>query len=77
MPKIRDLKKRLEEYDDDTPCAYALWLPEDVREQVAAWLHEISDEDVETTLDTMHRRHDATIGMNWDVLEACVPDHLE
>lgn len=67
MPTIAELKKHLEGYKDGTPCAYALWLPDDVT-AVAPQLKKKPDQ-VAEVLDEVHRRHDANNGITWDTLK--------
>jgi hypothetical protein len=56
------------------PCAWALWLPGDVRDYAAEITGPLTDAQVEETLSNMQKRHDASVGLNWDVLVACIPD---
>ncbi len=70
---IKQLKKLLEAYDDDTPCAYDIWLPEDVKSHAG----DVTSEQIAETLSNMQRRKDASIGLNWDVLNACLPAGIE
>ena len=64
---IAEAKKQLEGYPDDTPCAFALWLPDDVV-SIAPELKDNPDK-VADVLDEVHHRHDASIGINWGTLE--------
>ncbi len=67
---IGELKEHLNGYADDTPCAHALWLPEDV-------IHAAKDNDLpEPTaeqcaevLSGMGHRHDANYGLTWDTVQ--------
>jgi hypothetical protein len=68
--RIKDLIKHLEAYDPETACAYALWLPDDVREQAEG--HHLADEDVETILGKVQDSHDANIGINWEVIDCAI-----
>jgi hypothetical protein len=67
---IAQLIKHLEQYNPDDVIAYDLWTVDDV-------LHEgnhhddypdVTQEQAEEVLGRMERHKDATIGMNWDVL---------
>ena len=66
MATIGELKKHLASYRDSTHCAYALWLPDDVRSLKGG--KKLKKDEVDRVLDDTHHHHDATIGINWDVL---------
>ncbi len=66
---IGELKKHLGGIPDGTPCAYALWLPDDVT--VAAKdndLPEPTAEQCEIVLYDMEHWKDANYGMTWDTV---------
>ncbi len=72
---IGQLKKSLEALDDSTPCAYALWLPGDVRDLATERGHGVlTPEQVETVLNDVQHRYDASIGINWDVIAQYLPE---
>jgi hypothetical protein len=74
--KIGDLIERLKQYDDQTPCAYSLWLPHDIRD--AGELrgeNPLTESDIEEILDSVQRQQDASIGINHDVIEAHIEMH--
>ena len=64
---IKDLIKHLQAYDPETTCAHALWLPEDVKGIESG--KDLTDEQVNSVLDTVEHCHDANYGITWDTLE--------
>ncbi len=68
---IGELKKYLDRYSDDTPCANALWLPEDVTQAAKEQnLPEPNAEQCASVLYDMDHYHDANHGLTWDGLLA-------
>jgi hypothetical protein len=62
---IKEAIKFLKTYPAETPCAFSLWLPEDVQSVSNTPLSEDTIADV---LGEVHDNHDANYGINWDVL---------
>lgn len=68
--RIKDLIENLQGYDPEMPIAYALWQPDDV----GAWLEDrhtgikLPMSVVSEILAQTQRKHDATVGLNWEVL---------
>lgn len=76
---IGALKEILNGYDDDTPCSYDLWLPNDVRDIVAVdmpYQAPITDEEVEETLNTVFRLRNAEYGTSWQTIKDCLPESV-
>jgi hypothetical protein len=76
---IGALREILKNYADDTPCSYDLWLPNDVRDLVAAEMPDespITDAEIEDTLDAVFRRRDAEYGTTWQTIKDCLPDSV-
>ena len=66
--------EKLKCYESGMSCALALWLPDDVR-QVAEEEHfGLTDDQVTEVLYMVEHHHDATIGINWDVIREHVRD---
>jgi len=67
---IQEAIKHFQSYPPETPCAFALWLPDDAQ-QVAQEndLPPLTDAQVAESLADMHQHHDASVGFNWDTLE--------
>ncbi len=64
---IGELKQHLESYSDDTPCAYALWLSDDVIH--AAEVNELPIPDAAecaAALNDIQRHHDTDNGITWE-----------
>jgi hypothetical protein len=62
-------------YNADTPCAFALWLPEDVEQQAEHEGKSLTQEQIADVLEGVHRRHDATIGISWDTISCWLEDY--
>ena len=52
----------------DTPCAYAIWRTDDVGTKASEMGVKLGEGEAAEVLELMHRKHDCTIGMNWDVM---------
>ena len=70
MMNIKDLIEHLETYDPETPCAYDLWLPDDVK--CVDETREFTDDEIANVLDHVQDTRDATLGINWDTLEYAI-----
>lgn len=78
MPKISDLIEHLRSaYAPDEPCAYAVWTTADVESVAEEDGMDIETVDVEETLERVYRKHDATIGINWEVLREHITPKTE
>lgn len=75
--KVKDLIKHLEStYDPDDHIAYDIWTIDDVIEHAFNHYSErqwVTEESAINVIESMDNRKDASIGLNWDVLDA----HLE
>ena len=78
--KIGDLIERLKEYDAQTPCAFSLWLTPDILRGYerlnSARAHGMMESDIEEILDAVNCQQDASIGINWDVIDAHIEMHF-
>jgi hypothetical protein len=77
MTTIAELKEHLESYTDETPCAYALWLPEDVICEAEGKNITLSEEQIADILHTVHRRHDAVYGITWENIYQAILDIVQ
>lgn len=73
---IKELKEHIKDYDDDMPCAYALWLPSDVGEIAESEKVELSGKEVGEILDDVHSSQDAEFGISWGSLRCAVKDFV-
>jgi len=63
---------RVEDYRDDINNGEAIviiWCATDVKERAKEKGIELTQEKVKNILESMKRRHDACIGINWDVID--------
>lgn len=76
--KIKDLIEHLNNYDLNAPCAYSLWLTDDVQ-MIAKdrFSTKLSGCQVENVLDTINSNFDANDGISWDHLEYTIKNVLE
>lgn len=68
---VKELIKHLESYNPDDVIAYDLWSVDDVLHESNHDYHdypEVTRAQAEEVLGRMERYKDASIGMNWDVL---------
>lgn len=69
MPTIADHIKQLRSYPPEMHAAMDLWLPQDVLDQAEANDVVITEEQADDIIDQVDHNKDATIGINWDVLD--------
>lgn len=65
---VAELIEHLQTYDSTQEIAYSLWFIEDIRQQAQDEGIEITDVQCVEILDRINRWHDATIGINWEVI---------
>jgi len=81
MPTIKEFIERLEKHykEDDFICA-PIWVVSDAKDYASSQMdieEELSDEFCEGVLDSMDDSHDASLGINWDVMEIHINCQLE
>jgi len=64
--------EHLKSYKRDLPCALVIWTPCDVETITEELGVKLTAEEIEEVLRRMGKRHDATIGINWDVIRSLV-----
>ena len=64
--------EHLKIYKRDLPCAFVIWTPADVETITEELGVKLTAEEIEEVLRRMGKRHDATIGINWDVIRSLV-----
>lgn len=65
--KIKELIKHLEKYNPEDVIAYDLWTADDV-DCSSNGYGAITQEQSEEVINRMEKHKDASIGLNWDVL---------
>jgi len=74
---ISEVIKRLQGFNQETACAYDLWLPEDVRQQAEhEERYDLTDEQCAEVLKFVQHHNDATLGINWDTLSFAIDEVL-
>lgn len=63
---VKDAIKELGRHSPDTPCAMAIWLPEDVQTEGEEFY--LTDEEVAEVLRRVHKNQAADLGINWETI---------
>jgi hypothetical protein len=72
--KVQALIEHLQtHFKPDDVIAHAIWQVDDVQMRAEALSVELSDQEAVDVVENIDRRHDAEIGINWDVLDC----HIE
>ena len=74
MATVREVIARLKSNnkDLDTHIAVSVWGDLDIRCRAEELDIELTDDEVNDVLDNLTRNHDATLGINWDVIDATI-----
>ena len=75
---IKELKEHVDGYNENLHCAWALWLPGDVRE-TAGYMNEeveLSDKEIGEILDDIHSHQSAEFGISWESIRCAVQDFV-
>lgn len=75
MATKADVIQRLASFAEDEQIAVAIWCREDVIGYAKDFDLDLSPEGADVILDRIHRKHDASIGINWNVLEVYILDY--
>lgn len=70
---IADAIKQLQNHAPDTHCAFALWTPQDVYDMAEQKKATLTFDEANDVLDAVHHHQDASIGINWNVLDCHMP----
>lgn len=54
-----------------------IWSTDDVMMQAEIMNIELTEEQADVILDNIERHHDASVGINWDVIEFHIDDYIE
>ena len=66
----KELIKHLKTFhNNDDPIAWDIWMPEDVKTHARDLGFNLTEEECETVIEAMDSCKDASIGLNWDVME--------
>jgi len=77
--KVKDLIERLQkEFDPDQEVCAPIWVGDDVIFHMKYVENEIvlTSEDAENIIGAMDYGHDATVGVNWDVLQCYIDSYI-
>lgn len=69
MPLVVEAIKRLRRMRPTEHVAVAIWSDEDVIDAATRLEVTLTPEEVEEVLDLVDRKWDATVGINWDVID--------
>lgn len=70
MPRPDSVIKHLQSFDPEVSIAYDIWQVADVIDRCKERGLKINEEQAEEVIEGMNSRKDATIGLNWDVMDA-------
>ena len=71
LPTVKEVVDWLSRhYSPDEHVAVDIWCVEDVLERAEERGIKISRKEAEEIIDEIHKNQDATIGINWDVIDA-------
>ena len=68
MPKVKDVIARLQRMNQEDTICIPIWSIADVLDRDSS----LTKEQAENILDKMHMKHDASIGINWDVIDSFI-----
>jgi hypothetical protein len=69
MPTVKDvIKSLLDQYSLDDVVAVSIWTREDVLSRAKEIRYRLTKDQVDEVLEEVNRKHDASQGINWDVL---------
>jgi len=74
MATVKEITAHLLKYDQNAHVAVAIWQVCDVTARAKERGIEITVEQAESIIDRMHRRHDASLGISWDTIDAYLDD---
>jgi hypothetical protein len=75
MATVKEVIERLSTlYNPEEVIAVPIWCVDDVREQAEEMGINLSREKAEEIVERIDQKHDATIGINWDVINFHIQD---
>jgi hypothetical protein len=72
---VGDLRKHLATMDDSDVIAYCIWEVDDVLLAAVEIGVKCNKSMAKDILTQIHRKHDASIGINWDVVKAHIKEY--
>jgi hypothetical protein len=75
--KVKNLIEELKWYDPEDEICAVVWCVDDVKCQADCDSVELTDEQCVDILQSMDADHDATIGINWDVISFHIEGKLK
>ena len=70
MPTVKNVIRFLQEnYKEDEIVAWNCWTVEDIRDYAKQMHKRVSHVSAEKIVEDIHYQQDASIGINWDVIE--------
>ncbi len=66
---IETVVVQVSRYPKNMAACYTLWLPDDVISRAKERGISLTVDDAASILDAMQHHHDASVGMNWDVMD--------
>jgi hypothetical protein len=70
VPKVKEIVDWLKTYNQEEHIAVAVWSVDDVLVRARERDIKISRAQAEKIIERIHTGHDASIGINWDVIDA-------
>ena len=71
---IKELAEHIKSYPPETPCAYGLWLPDDVKGMAEQMGKKVTPDEIEEILYDVHYGHDASEGINWMKIQYAIDE---
>lgn len=66
---IKEVIEHLQTYRPDQPCAYTVWLADDVKSRAKEMKVRLTKDEIVHVLERVHHKQDASIGINWDTID--------
>lgn len=78
MPTVREIILHLQQnYSELDVIACAIWTEDDVIDKATQMNLVLTQYAVEEVLDRVDNEHDASVGINWDVLETTIREVIK
>jgi len=74
--KIKDMIKKLKRYDQEREILDCIWLEDDVFVKAEDMEIELTRNQMKNIISNMENKHDAEVGVNWDVIEYWIDQEL-
>lgn len=77
VPKVKEIVDWLKTYNQEEHIAVAVWSVDDVLIRAKERNIKISRSQAEEIIERIHSGHDASIGINWDVIDVYLDETEE